>query len=114
MAEEVHDPAVQVPKAIAWSIPIGSIVGLVFLLPIVFTLPDIATLLSGELLNSVTLSYINVWYTVASGQPIGLMFQLIMGSQGGGFAMVIFPSLYDNCKLNGKLIFHPVVYKYVQ
>lgn len=51
MAEEVHDPAVQVPKAIAWSIPIGSIVGLFFLLPILFTLPDIAALLSGELLN---------------------------------------------------------------
>jgi len=70
MAEEVHNPSIQVPRAIAWSIPIGFVCGLVFLLPIVFTLPDIPTLLS-----------------VPSGQPIGLMFQLIMGSKGGGFGM---------------------------
>ncbi|KAA1477612.1 amino acid transporter [Dentipellis sp. KUC8613] len=70
MAEEVHNPAVQLPKAIVWSVPIGTVFGLIFLLPIVFTLPDITTLLS-----------------VASGQPIGVMFTLIMGSKGGGFGM---------------------------
>ncbi|THH20954.1 hypothetical protein EW146_g523 [Bondarzewia mesenterica] len=70
MAEEVHNPAVQLPKAIVWSIPIGAISGLIFLLPLVFTLPDVETLLA-----------------VSSGQPIGVMFQLIMGSKGGGFGM---------------------------
>ncbi|TFK36093.1 amino acid transporter [Crucibulum laeve] len=70
MAEEVHDPSVQVPAAIAWSIPIGFICGLFFLLPIVFTLPDIATLLA-----------------VPGGQPIGVMFEMIMGSKGGGFGI---------------------------
>ncbi|TFY77230.1 hypothetical protein EWM64_g6782 [Hericium alpestre] len=70
MAEEVHNPAVELPKAIAWSVPVGAVSGLVFLLPIVFTLPDVATLLS-----------------VQSGQPIGVMFTLIMGSRGGGFGM---------------------------
>ncbi|KAG6906342.1 hypothetical protein DXG01_014400 [Tephrocybe rancida] len=70
MAEEVHDPAIQVPQAMAWSIPIGTISGLVFLLPIVFTLPDIPTLLA-----------------VPGGQPIGVMFTLIMGSKSGGFGM---------------------------
>ncbi|KAG6906685.1 hypothetical protein DXG01_012602 [Tephrocybe rancida] len=70
MAEEVRDPAVQVPQAITYSIPIGTISGLLFLLPIVFTLPDIPTLLA-----------------VPGGQPIGVMFTLIMGSKSGGFGM---------------------------
>jgi amino acid transporter len=48
MSEEVRNPAIQVPKAMLWSVPIGGLWGLIFLLPIVFTLPDIATLLSGE------------------------------------------------------------------
>jgi amino acid transporter len=47
MAEEVHNPAVDLPRAIVYSIPIGALAGLVFLLPIVFTLPNIQTLLSG-------------------------------------------------------------------
>ncbi|KII84149.1 hypothetical protein PLICRDRAFT_57954 [Plicaturopsis crispa FD-325 SS-3] len=47
MAEEVHNPAVDLPRAIVWS-------------------------------------------TMSSGQPIGVMFELIMGTKGGGFGMVIF------------------------
>ncbi|RDB17717.1 Choline transport protein [Hypsizygus marmoreus] len=70
MAEEVHEPTTQVPRAIVYSIPIGFISGMVFLLPIMFTLPDIATLLA-----------------VPGGQPIGVMFTLIMGSRSGGFGM---------------------------
>ncbi|KAG9217802.1 hypothetical protein CCMSSC00406_0005172 [Pleurotus cornucopiae] len=70
MAEEVRNPAVQVPKAIAWSVPISAIMGLVFLLPIAFTLPDIGALLEGN-----------------GAQPTGLMFTLIMGSEAGGFGM---------------------------
>ena len=71
MAEEVHDPVVQLPRAIVYSVPIGAIMGLIFLLPITFTLPDTSILLA-----------------VASGQPIGVMFELIMGSKGGGFDIV--------------------------
>ncbi|KAJ7054597.1 amino acid transporter [Mycena amicta] len=70
VAEEVHDPSHDLPRAITWSIPIGFLTGVVFLVPLLFTLPDIATLLS-----------------VASGQPIGVMFELIMGSKGGGFGL---------------------------
>ncbi|KAJ8690507.1 hypothetical protein PTI98_011932 [Pleurotus ostreatus] len=70
MAEEVRNPAVQVPKAITWSVPISAIMGLVFLLPIAFTLPDIGALLEGN-----------------GAQPTGLMFTLIMGSEAGGFGM---------------------------
>ncbi|KAF7321187.1 Amino acid transporter [Mycena chlorophos] len=70
MAEEVHDPSHDLPRAITWSIPIGFLTGVVFLVPLLFTLPDIATLLA-----------------VTSGQPIGVMFELIMGSKGGGFGL---------------------------
>jgi len=70
MAEEVHNPSVQLPLAISWSIPIGFVMGVIFLLPILFTLPDVSTLLA-----------------VPGGQPIGVLFELIMGSKGGGFGM---------------------------
>ncbi|KAG1854549.1 amino acid/polyamine transporter I [Suillus subluteus] len=70
MAEEVHNPSEILPKAITWSIPIGTLSGVIFLLPILFTLPDIATLLQ-----------------VSSGQPIGVMFTLAMGSEAGGFGL---------------------------
>ncbi|KAG0702110.1 amino acid transporter [Suillus ampliporus] len=70
MAEEVHNPSEILPKAMIWSIPIGTLSGVIFLLPILFTLPDVATLLQ-----------------VASGQPIGLMFTLVMGSKAGGFGL---------------------------
>jgi amino acid transporter len=70
MAEEVHDPTYQLPRAITWSIPIGFLTGVLFLLPILFTLPDVATLLA-----------------VPGGQPVGVMFEMIMGSKGGGFGL---------------------------
>jgi hypothetical protein len=47
MAEEVHNPSETLPKAISWSVPIGTIWGIALLLPILFTLPDITTLLAG-------------------------------------------------------------------
>ncbi|KAG1800096.1 amino acid transporter [Suillus variegatus] len=70
MAEEVYNPSEILPKAITWSVPIGSLTGVLFLLPILFTLPDVNTLLQ-----------------VSSGQPIGVMFTLIMGSRAGGFGL---------------------------
>ncbi|KAH7928008.1 amino acid transporter [Leucogyrophana mollusca] len=70
MAEEVHNPSEILPRALSWSIPIGAISGVVFLLPILFTLPDVSILLA-----------------VPSGQPIGVMFTLIMGSNAGGFGL---------------------------
>jgi len=47
MCEEVRNPVRQVPRAMAWAIPIGFLTGLIFLLPLVFTLPDIGMLLAG-------------------------------------------------------------------
>ena len=48
MAEEVHKPALNVPRAMVWSVPIGWLMGVVFILPITFTLPDVAELLQGD------------------------------------------------------------------
>ncbi|KAF8513845.1 amino acid/polyamine transporter I [Hysterangium stoloniferum] len=70
MAEEVEEPELQVPRAMVYSVVVALVSGLVFLLPIMFTLPDIPTLLA-----------------VPSGQPVPLMFELIMGSPGGGFGL---------------------------
>ena len=49
MCEEVRNPARQVPQAMAWAIPIGFLSGIIFILPVVFTLPDIGMLLAGEI-----------------------------------------------------------------
>ncbi|KAF5380325.1 hypothetical protein D9757_007967 [Collybiopsis confluens] len=87
MAEEVHDPTRQLPRAITWSIPIGFLTGVFFLLPILFTLPDVATLLA-----------------VPGGQPIGVMFEMIMGSKGGGFGMFDGLCLNHSPSLNQWLI----------
>ncbi|KAL1682094.1 amino acid/polyamine transporter I, partial [Schizophyllum commune] len=86
MAEEVHNASINLPRAIVWSVPIGCLMGIAFILPINFTLPDIGTLLE-----------------VPSGQPIAVMYTMIMGSQGGGFGMVrlfgvgVFCSISINC-----------------
>ncbi|KAJ7447312.1 amino acid transporter [Mycena galericulata] len=89
MAEEVHNPSSDLPRAIVWSIPIGFMSGVLFLVPILFTLPDIAALISGALRVGGTrhLDHLYFLCLVSSGQPVGLMFELIMGSKGGGFGL---------------------------
>lgn len=71
MCEEVQDPAREVPRAMVLSVAAAGITGIVYLLPILFVLPDVATLLG-----------------VANGQPIGLLFQLVTGSAAGGFGLL--------------------------
>lgn len=44
MCEEVQEPAVQVPKAMVLTIIINTFAGLLFLIPIIFVMPEIATL----------------------------------------------------------------------
>ncbi|KAI5888051.1 amino acid transporter [Schizophyllum commune H4-8] len=87
MAEEVHKPALNVPRAMVWSVPIGWLMGVVFILPINFTLPDVAELLQ-----------------VSSVQPIAVISTMVMGSKGGGFGMwfiifgiALFCSISINC-----------------
>ncbi|KAF4158643.1 hypothetical protein CNMCM8927_003757 [Aspergillus lentulus] len=71
MCEEVQNPHREVPKAIVLSVIAAGITGLIYLIPILFVLPTVKDLLS-----------------VASGQPIGLIFKTATGSAGGGFGLL--------------------------
>lgn len=71
MCEEVDRPEREVPKAIVLSVVAAGFTGIIYLLPILFTLPNIEDLLA-----------------VASGQPIGLLFQTVTGSAAGGFGLL--------------------------
>jgi amino acid transporter len=71
MCEEVQNPHLEVPRAIVLSVVAAGITGLVYLIPIMFTLPPVEILLA-----------------VANGQPIGLLFKTVTGSAGGGFGLL--------------------------
>lgn len=71
MCEEVQNPEREVPKAMVLSVAAASVTGLFFLIPILFVLPDIPTLLG-----------------VPSGQPLGLLFKTVTGSAAGGFGLL--------------------------
>lgn len=71
MCEEVANPEREVPKAIVLSVAAAGVTGLVYLIPILFVLPDVQMLLD-----------------VANGQPIGLLFKTVTGSAGGGFGLL--------------------------
>lgn len=71
MCEEVQNPQREVPKAIVLSVVAAGLTGLIYLIPVLFVLPDVQTLLN-----------------VASGQPIALVFKNATGSAGGGFGLL--------------------------
>lgn len=71
MCEEVQNPHREVPKAIVLSVVAAGITGLVYLIPIMFVLPNVDMLLQ-----------------VATGQPIGVLFKTVTGSAGGGFGLL--------------------------
>ncbi|KAK3112477.1 hypothetical protein LTR53_011231 [Teratosphaeriaceae sp. CCFEE 6253] len=71
MCEEVQNPAREVPKAMVMSVAAAGVTGILYLIPILFVLPPVEDLLS-----------------VASGQPIGLVFKRATGSAGGGFGLL--------------------------
>lgn len=71
MCEEVQNPEREVPKAIVLSVAAAGLTGLIYLIPILFVLPDVQTLLG-----------------VANGQPIGLIFKIATGSAAGGFGLL--------------------------
>lgn len=73
MAEETADPAVDVPRAMSWCIPISFVAGLFFILPICFTLPPLEDVLSAPL-----------------AQALPYIFHTVMGSPGGGMALMFF------------------------
>ncbi|KAJ5682327.1 hypothetical protein N7462_005492 [Penicillium macrosclerotiorum] len=71
MCEEVQNPHREVPKAIVLSVVAAGITGLLYLIPVLFVMPDVQMLRD-----------------VANGQPIGTLFKIVTGSAGGGFGLL--------------------------
>lgn len=72
MCEEVREPSTQVPRAMVGTIVLNAFAGLLFLIPLVFVLPDITELIS-----------------LASGQPVPTIIKSAVGSSGGAFGLLI-------------------------
>jgi len=71
MCEEVRQPEHEVPKAMVLSVFAAGITGVFWLIPLLFVLPDVQMLLS-----------------VATNQPMPLLFKTVTGSAGGGFGLL--------------------------
>ncbi|KAK9441110.1 polyamine transporter TPO5 [Metarhizium brunneum] len=69
MCEEVQNPEREVPKAIVLSVVAAGITGVIYIIPLLFVLPDVAILLQQT-------------------QPIGLLFKTVTGSAAGGFGLL--------------------------
>ncbi|EAT90576.2 hypothetical protein SNOG_02364 [Parastagonospora nodorum SN15] len=72
MCEEVEHPATQVPKALVGTVALNTVMGLVFLIPLVFVLPNQADL-----------------YGLLSGQPVPTIIKEAVGSSGGAIGLLI-------------------------
>jgi amino acid transporter len=70
MCEEVREPSTQVPKAMVMTIFINTFAGLLFLIPLVFVLPEISDLL-------------------AASQPVPVIIKSAIGSSGGAFGLLV-------------------------
>lgn len=70
MAEEVSDPALKVPKAIALCVPVGGIAGLFFIIPICVTMPPLEDVVAAPIF-----------------QAVPYIFHIVMGSPGGGLGL---------------------------
>ncbi|PHH77555.1 hypothetical protein CDD80_487 [Ophiocordyceps camponoti-rufipedis] len=72
MCEEVQQPSIQVPKALVYTIFLNTAAGCIFLLPLVFVLPDIKNLIS-----------------ISAGQPVPFIVKDAVGSSAGAFCLLI-------------------------
>ncbi|KAI4188653.1 MAG: hypothetical protein LQ348_003898 [Seirophora lacunosa] len=72
MCEEVQQPATQVPRAMVGTIVLNTIAGLVFLIPLVFVLPNQTDL-----------------FNLVSAQPTPVIIKSAIGSSGGTIALLI-------------------------
>ncbi|KAM5376262.1 hypothetical protein ACJZ2D_005633 [Fusarium nematophilum] len=70
MCEEVQKPSTQVPKAMVATIFINTFAGLLFLIPLMFVLPDIQEL-------------------ILLAQPVPTILKSAVGSSGGAFGLLI-------------------------
>lgn len=72
MCEEVREPATQVPKAMVGTVALNTVAGLLFMIPLLFVLPDIDGLLA-----------------LASGQPVPSILKSAVGSAGGAIGLLL-------------------------
>ncbi|KAJ6119553.1 hypothetical protein N7523_003833 [Penicillium sp. IBT 18751x] len=72
MCEEVQDPSRQVPKAIVGTIILNFFAGLLFMVPLIFVLPDISELVD-----------------LASGQPVPTIVMSAIGNSTGAFLLLL-------------------------
>ncbi|CAG8958782.1 hypothetical protein HYFRA_00011732 [Hymenoscyphus fraxineus] len=72
MCEEVQNPSIQVPRAMVGTIILNTICGLLFLIPLLFVLPDLAELVA-----------------LVSAQPTPTILVSATGSKGGAFALLV-------------------------
>lgn len=71
MCEEVQNPEREVPRAIVLSVAAAGLTGVIYLIPILFVLPDVTMLLKAP-----------------SSQPIGVLFKTVTGSAAGGVGLL--------------------------
>ena len=72
MCEEARDPSTQVPKAMVGTVMLNTVAGLLFLIPLMFVLPDLDFLVS-----------------LASGQPLPSILKSAIGNSGGAFGLLV-------------------------
>lgn len=72
MCEEVKNPAIQVPKAMVATIFINTFAGLLFLIPLMFVLPDLQSLTG-----------------LVDFQPVPPILKSAMGSSGGAIGLLV-------------------------
>ncbi|KAK3684144.1 amino acid/polyamine transporter I [Podospora appendiculata] len=72
MCEEVESPATQVPRAMVITVVTNTIGGLLFLVPLMFVLPDLASLVA-----------------LPSGQPVPTIIKAAVGSSGAAIALLL-------------------------
>lgn len=73
MCEEVQNPQHEVPKGMILSVVAAAFTGIIYLLPVLFTLP---------------VEKIELLLQVPGGMPIGVFFKIVTGSPGGGFGLL--------------------------
>lgn len=72
MCEEVQSPEREVPRAMVLSVIVSGLTGIVYIVPILFVLPDIVKLLA-----------------ISNGQPIGFLFRDATGSPIAGLILLL-------------------------
>lgn len=70
MAEEVRDPAAQIPKAMLGTVVANTVCGLIFLIALMFVVPEVSEL-------------------ILNLQPVPVIVASAVGNQGGAFALMI-------------------------